>query len=68
MSCRHRAVIIFTKEVKGTSSNLASGRVELNCGGDEGHEGQHHDTERDEKWDDRGDSLTHILRQAPDED
>ena len=63
MGCKHRAVLIITREVKGTSSNLASGRTELVCGEAEGHEGPHHDAAHDERWTDRGDLVTHILRQ-----
>lgn len=69
MSCKHRAVIIFTREVRGTSSNVASGgRVQLTCGKDANHEGPHQDVERGEEWDDRGDKLTHILRMSPEDD
>jgi hypothetical protein len=67
MSCKHRALIIYTRAVKGTSSNLASSRVELKCASVEGHEGPHHDPSRGEDWEDRGDQLTHILREAEEE-
>ena len=63
MACAHRAVLIITRDVKGTSSNLAAGRTELSCSKPEGHDGQHEDEESGESWDDRGDLLTHILRQ-----
>jgi hypothetical protein len=63
MACPHRAVLITMREVKGTSSNLASGRTELQCGEEAGHAGPHVDQKHDESWDDRGDLLTHILRQ-----
>lgn len=68
MSCKHRAIIIFTREVRGTSSNVASGRVTLQCSKSAGHDGLHHDAEQDEEWEDRGDELTHLLRMTPDED
>lgn len=67
MTCKHRAMIIYTKTVKGTSSNLASARVELRCGEPEGHAGEHHDRDKDERWQDRGDDLTHIMRDAEEE-
>ena len=68
MACKHRAVVIFTKEVRGTSSNLASKRLELSCGEPEGHEGQHLDAKHDERWEDRGSELTHLLRADPTEE
>lgn len=61
MACKHRAIVIVTRDVKGTSSNLASSRTELSCTLEDGHEGQHED-EKGTKWKDRGDVMTHILR------
>jgi hypothetical protein len=62
MGCKHRAIIILTRDVKGTSSNLAAGRTELACSKPEGHEGPHEDESKGETWEDRGDLTTHILR------
>jgi hypothetical protein len=62
MACQHRAVLIITRDVKGTSSNLAAGRTELTCSKPEGHDGFHEDEALGEKWKDRGDVVTHILR------
>jgi hypothetical protein len=67
MSCPHRAILIFTRDVKGTSSNVASGRVELSCGLDAGHDGMHRDDANDEEWKDRGDEVTHLLRMVDDD-
>jgi len=64
MSCKHQALIIYTRTVKGTSSNLASGRIQISCSEPDGHDGPHRNAERDETWNDRGDLLTHILRSA----
>ena len=66
MACEHRAVLIITRDVKGTSSNLAAGRTELQCNKPEGHEGLHEDEKAGESWKDRGDVVTHILRQEGD--
>lgn len=63
MACQHRAVVIITRDVKGTASNLAAGRTEVQCGKPEGHDGLHEDAAAGETWKDRGDLLTHILRQ-----
>ncbi len=62
MSCKHRAFLIITRDVRGTASNLAKKRIELQCGEPEGHDGPHRDSEHDESWQDRGSDLTHILR------
>jgi hypothetical protein len=62
MSCKHRAILIVTHAIEGTSTNVAKTRVELTCGEPEGHAGQHHDKRRGERWDDRGNQLTHLLR------
>lgn len=67
MACKHRAVVIVTRDVKGTSSNLAASRTELTCGKAEGHEGLHEDLAKSETWKDRGDVVTHILRQEGDD-
>jgi hypothetical protein len=63
MGCKHRAILIITRDVRGTSSSLASGRHQLQCGHPADHDGPHHDTEHDVEWKDRGDLLTHVLRQ-----
>ncbi len=63
MACEHRAVLIITRDVKGTSSNLAAGRTELTCNKAQGHDGLHEDADAGESWKDRGDVVTHILRQ-----
>jgi hypothetical protein len=67
MACKHRAVIIFTKEIRGTSSNLAAKRLELQCKKPEGHEGPHHDPDHGEDWEDRGGEYTHLLRTEADD-
>ncbi len=68
MTCTYRAVLIFTRSVKGTSSGIAKARIDLRCGRTADHEGPHHDLEHDERWEDRGKQLTHLLRQDTGED
>lgn len=63
MSCKHRAILIVTRQVEGTATNVARQRVELECGEPEGHDGMHFDSRRGERWEDRGPQLTHLLRQ-----
>ena len=62
MGCKHRAILIVTRGVRGTASNIAKRRIDLQCTEPEGHEGPHRDAGRGEQWRDRGDMVTHILR------
>jgi hypothetical protein len=62
MTCKHRAILIVTRAVEGTSTNVAQERVELSCSEAEGHDGLHYDERRGERWEDRGPELTHVLR------
>jgi len=62
MPCKHRALLIITRDVRGTTSSLAKKRIELRCDEPEGHEGPHRNAEHGETWTDRGNELTHILR------
>jgi hypothetical protein len=64
MNCKHRAILIVTRAVEGTSTNVAKERVELSCSEPSGHTGTHHDKRRDERWEDRGSEVTHLLRHA----
>ena len=62
MSCPYRAIYLVTREMQGTSSNVAKERVELSCDQPEGHEGPHRNTRRGLTWDDNGKSVTTIVR------
>ncbi len=62
MTCKHRAVLIVTRSVRGTSSNVAKERTELQCQKPAHHDGQHHDPQHDVSWQDKGHLLTHVLR------
>jgi hypothetical protein len=61
MQCTHRAVLIITRDVEGTSTKVARERKNLSCGLKKGHEGEHEDSQYEEKWQDEGKTLTHIL-------
>lgn len=62
MGCKHRAVLIITRQLDGTASSVAKSRVELSCQLPEGHEGEHRDDEHAETWVDDGRPVTHLLR------
>ena len=60
--CSAKAVLVITKEIEGTSTNVAKTRVELCCGLSSGHAGEHHDTDKDERWDGRPDQRRTLIR------
>ncbi len=67
MACVHRAVLIVTRSVDGTSTSIARERKNLSCALKTGHTGPHRDTQFEEEWADEGSTLTHILRHEEDE-
>lgn len=60
--CGHRAVLIITATVEGTTTNVALDRIELVCREPLGHEGDHRDAERGERWQGPPDRITTLLR------
>lgn len=60
--CHQRAILVVTRSVQGTATNVARRRVELACGLPDGHEGDHHDPEHDERWQGHSAQLQTILR------
>ena len=50
MQCEARAILIVTREVTGTSTNVAERRVQLACVLDRGHDGPHRDSSEGEEW------------------
>ena len=62
MACLHRAIVLVTGDVPGTSSSIAKERFEICCDLDEAHEGPHRNEEHNENWEDRGGPVTHIVR------
>lgn len=62
MQCPHHAVLIETRSVAGTASNVAKRRVELQCSLTAGHDVPHRDLQHQEEWTDRGPLLTTVLR------
>lgn len=62
MECGQRAVLVVTREVAGTSTNIASRRVELVCTEARGHEGAHRDAATGETWKSDAGKVPTILR------
>ena len=50
MSCDARAVLIVTRQMEGTATNVARQRVELRCSLPPGHEGAHRDQPHAQEW------------------
>jgi hypothetical protein len=66
MSCRHRAVLIVTRDVEGTSTSVARERKNLSCSREASHQGTHRDRQYEEEWEDKGPLLSHVLRHDAD--
>ncbi len=62
MSCPYRAVLLVTRDMRGTSSSIAKERVELTCVESEGHEGAHQDARTGIRWEDHGKTVRTLLR------
>ncbi len=62
MDCKARAVLIVTRSVAGTTTNVASRRVELHCKKPSGHSGKHADPTEGEEWDCGTHKLETVLR------
>ncbi|HEY4106461.1 MAG TPA: hypothetical protein VGM44_21320 [Polyangiaceae bacterium] len=50
MSCDSRAVLIVTRQMEGTSTNVARQRFQLRCALEPGHTGPHRDGEYEQEW------------------
>ena len=60
--CGHRAVLVITRSVEGTSTNVVRERFELRCQLPSGHAGEHRDLGADEAWQGEPERLTTLLR------
>ncbi|HEY0467386.1 MAG TPA: hypothetical protein VGC79_24470 [Polyangiaceae bacterium] len=50
MACDARAVLLVTRQIEGTSTNVARQRIELYCSLTPGHEGPHRDETHAQEW------------------
>lgn len=60
--CSAEAMLLITKTVKDTSTNIARERIFLRCALEEGHPGAHEDRERNEHWEAAADKRVTVLR------
>ena len=50
MACDARAVLLVTKQMEGTATNVARQRIELHCSLTPGHSGPHRDEAQAQEW------------------
>ena len=50
MACDARAVLIVTRQMEGTSTNVARQRIELRCSLTPQHSGPHRDEQHSQEW------------------
>ncbi|HEY3254694.1 MAG TPA: hypothetical protein VGJ91_12125 [Polyangiaceae bacterium] len=50
MACDATAVLLVTRQMEGTSTNVARQRIELHCSLSPGHEGPHRDETQKQEW------------------
>jgi len=50
MACDARAVLLVTRQIEGTSTNVARQRIELHCSLSPDHEGPHRDESQAQEW------------------
>jgi hypothetical protein len=67
MECGHRAILVVTRTVEGTSTTVARRRVELTCSLPTGHPGPHRDARHPEEWDAHASQRPTLLRHEEDD-
>ena len=50
MACDARAVLLLTRQMEGTATNVARQRIELHCSLPEQHAGPHRDESQTQEW------------------
>jgi len=50
MACDTHAVLLVTRQIEGTSTNVARQRIELHCSLEPGHPGPHRDEAQAQEW------------------
>lgn len=62
MTCGAKAILIITRTVAGTSTNVAQRRAELVCDSPAGHSGAHRDSRHTETWEGELAKVATVLR------
>ncbi len=50
MACDARAVLLVTRQMEGTATNVAKQRIELHCTLEPAHGGPHRDAPNHQEW------------------
>lgn len=64
--CRQGAVLVITRDVEGTTTNVVRRRLTLTCGLPQGHSGAHQDLVNGENWESDRDERTTLVRHEDD--
>jgi hypothetical protein len=62
MECKARAVLIVTRSVDGTTTNVARRRVELTCSKPAEHSGPHFDVVEKQGWEAEAGKVVTVLK------
>jgi hypothetical protein len=62
MACDAKAVLLVTRQLEGTSTNIARERIPLSCSLEPGHSGAHRDEGKGQEWDVKSGRPSLILR------
>jgi hypothetical protein len=65
--CGNKAVLIVTKQVPDTATNVARRRIDLSCGLAPGHPGRHRDVDHGETWDASSGPVATLFRHEDDD-
>lgn len=65
--CGERAILIVTKALAGTATNVARSRTILVCGLEAGHAGEHRDAEHSEVWQAKLGAIPTLIRHEDEE-
>lgn len=66
-ACGHRAILVITRAVEGTTTSVVRRRIELTCALPKGHTEAHRDLENGEEWEGRPSDRPTVLRHEDDE-
>ncbi len=50
MACNEKAVLLLTRQLEGTATNVARERIALSCSLEPGHSGPHRDESHAQEW------------------
>jgi hypothetical protein len=67
-ACGHKAVLIVTRQVPDTGTNVARRRINLTCMLPFGHDGRHRDAEQGEQWDAGSGPIATLFRHEEDDE